>query len=221
MAKIARGKALVAKLRAQAGVRDPEALAAWLGRFKKARKRGLSVEAAKKAADGESSNGSSKSGVTNRASQGERGVARRQAFDDANKSNVLSAEQMRNMRRKHLQENDRVLLRSGQQVSYGRVTGKKGDKIRVKPEQSLNGGTAERELDPLQVVPVSRGGRPLYKTGYQAGKAGKYDDVSEAMKLSREKARDYYARGAISQDVYERYLNRLAAEDSRKRRKKR
>jgi DNA-binding transcriptional MerR regulator len=60
VAKVARGKALVAKLRAQAGVRDPEALAAWLGRFKKARKRGLSVKAAKKAADGNSKNGSSK-----------------------------------------------------------------------------------------------------------------------------------------------------------------
>lgn len=35
--KVARGKALVAKLRAQKGVRDPEALAASLGRKKKAR----------------------------------------------------------------------------------------------------------------------------------------------------------------------------------------
>lgn len=34
MAKVARGKALVAKLRAQPGVRDPEALAAELGRKK-------------------------------------------------------------------------------------------------------------------------------------------------------------------------------------------
>lgn len=43
MATIARGKALVAKLRAQPGVRDPEALAAELGRKKKLR------QAAKKA----------------------------------------------------------------------------------------------------------------------------------------------------------------------------
>jgi hypothetical protein len=67
MAKVARGKALVAKLRAQAGVRNPEALAAWLGRFKKARKRGLSPAAAAKAANGgDSKSGSSKPGITNR-----------------------------------------------------------------------------------------------------------------------------------------------------------
>lgn len=52
MAQVARGKALVAKLRAQAGVRDPEALAAYLGRFKKARKAGLSLAQAKKVAKG-------------------------------------------------------------------------------------------------------------------------------------------------------------------------
>lgn len=40
---VARGKAIVASLRAQEGVRDPEALAAWLGRKKEAR------QAAKKA----------------------------------------------------------------------------------------------------------------------------------------------------------------------------
>ena len=34
MASVARGKALVAKLRKQPGVRDPEALAAYLGRAK-------------------------------------------------------------------------------------------------------------------------------------------------------------------------------------------
>ena len=50
--KTYRGKALVAKLRKQAGVRDAEALAAWIGRFKKARKAGMSVEAAQKAARG-------------------------------------------------------------------------------------------------------------------------------------------------------------------------
>lgn len=48
----ARGKALVAKLRKQAGVRDAEALAAYLGRFKAARKAGKSVAAAKTAAKG-------------------------------------------------------------------------------------------------------------------------------------------------------------------------
>ena len=53
MAKVARGKALVAKLRAQAGVRDAEALAAYLGRFKKARKAGRSVAEAQKIARGE------------------------------------------------------------------------------------------------------------------------------------------------------------------------
>ncbi len=52
MATVARGKALVAKLRGQAGVRDPEALAAHLGRFKKARKAGASVAEAKKIAEG-------------------------------------------------------------------------------------------------------------------------------------------------------------------------
>ena len=52
MAKVARGKALVAKLRAQAGVRDPEALAAYLGRFKRARKAGRSVAEAQKVARG-------------------------------------------------------------------------------------------------------------------------------------------------------------------------
>src|SRR5215218_466277 len=53
MAKVARGKALVAKLRAQAGVRDPEALAAYLGRFKRARNAGRSVAEAQKFARGE------------------------------------------------------------------------------------------------------------------------------------------------------------------------
>jgi hypothetical protein len=52
MATVKRGKALVAQLRAQAGVRDPEALAAYLGRFKKARKAGMSVAKAKAAAKG-------------------------------------------------------------------------------------------------------------------------------------------------------------------------
>ena len=56
MATVKRGKALVASLRAQAGVRDPEALAAYLGRFKKARKAGASIAKAKAAAK---SNGSS------------------------------------------------------------------------------------------------------------------------------------------------------------------
>ena len=77
-----------------------------------------------------------KSGGGNRASQGERGEARRQAFDDANKSNVLNSEQMRNMRLKHLQEGDRVLLREGNNVTYGRVTGKTNGKIRAKPDQN-------------------------------------------------------------------------------------
>jgi hypothetical protein len=54
MATVKRGKALVAQLRAQAGVRDPEALAAWLGRYKKARKAGLKPEQAKKVAKGTS-----------------------------------------------------------------------------------------------------------------------------------------------------------------------
>ncbi len=66
----ARGKALVAKLRKQAGVRDAEALAAYLGRFKAARKAGKSVAVAKKAAKGDAkgNEGSAKksSGVTNR-----------------------------------------------------------------------------------------------------------------------------------------------------------
>jgi hypothetical protein len=52
MVAVARGKALVAKLRRQPGVRDAEALAAWLGRFKKARKAGKSVAEAKAAANG-------------------------------------------------------------------------------------------------------------------------------------------------------------------------
>lgn len=58
---MARGKALVAKLRAQPGVRDPEALAAYLGRFKKARRAGKSVAEAAKVAKGGSS-GKKKSG---------------------------------------------------------------------------------------------------------------------------------------------------------------
>lgn len=66
MVRVARGKALVAKLRAQAGVRDPEALAAYLGRFKKARKAGKSPAAAKKAADGKG--GSSSNASRNAAS---------------------------------------------------------------------------------------------------------------------------------------------------------
>lgn len=45
----------MAKLRAQAGVRDPEALAAYLGRYKKARKAGLKPGQAKKVARGKSS----------------------------------------------------------------------------------------------------------------------------------------------------------------------
>lgn len=70
MVQIARGKALVAKLRRQAGVRDPEALAAYLGRFKKARKAGKSAgEAAKVARGGGSSNGPSKSGNGNGLSE--------------------------------------------------------------------------------------------------------------------------------------------------------
>jgi hypothetical protein len=52
VAKVARGKALVAKLRAQPGVVDAEALAAYLGRFKKARKSGASVAEAQKIARG-------------------------------------------------------------------------------------------------------------------------------------------------------------------------
>lgn len=62
MASVARGKALVAKLRAQPGVRDAEALAAWIGRFKKARKAGKSVAKAKAAAGGASSSGKKSGG---------------------------------------------------------------------------------------------------------------------------------------------------------------
>lgn len=73
MAQVARGKALVAKLRAQAGVRDPEALAAYLGRFKKARKAGKSPAEAAKAARGEDSNVSKSTtdsdGISNAARQ--------------------------------------------------------------------------------------------------------------------------------------------------------
>jgi hypothetical protein len=54
--------ALVAKLKKQAGVRDPEALAAWIGRYKKARKAGMSVAKAKAAAGGGDSGGSPKTG---------------------------------------------------------------------------------------------------------------------------------------------------------------
>lgn len=46
VSKVARGKALVVKLRTQAGVRDPEALAAWAGRTKRLRKAGMSAKAA-------------------------------------------------------------------------------------------------------------------------------------------------------------------------------
>lgn len=49
---VARGKALVAQLRARADVRDADALAAYLGRFKMARKAGKSVAEATKAAKG-------------------------------------------------------------------------------------------------------------------------------------------------------------------------
>ncbi len=52
MVQVARGKALVAKLRKQAGVVDAEALAAHLGRFKKARKAGASVAEAQRVARG-------------------------------------------------------------------------------------------------------------------------------------------------------------------------
>lgn len=47
-----KGKRLVAHLRRQPGVRDAEALAAWIGRFKLARNKGLSVADAKAAAGG-------------------------------------------------------------------------------------------------------------------------------------------------------------------------
>jgi hypothetical protein len=55
MATVKRGKALVAQLRTQAGVRDPEALAAYLGRYKKARKSGLKPDRARKIAKGAAS----------------------------------------------------------------------------------------------------------------------------------------------------------------------
>ena len=48
----AKGKRLVAKLRATAGVRDAEALAAWIGRYHKLRGQGKSPKAAAKAAGG-------------------------------------------------------------------------------------------------------------------------------------------------------------------------
>ena len=60
MAKVARGKALVAKLAGQAGVRDPEALAAHLGRYRKARKSGKSVAEAQKIAKGRPSDSKTK-----------------------------------------------------------------------------------------------------------------------------------------------------------------
>lgn len=50
--KVLRGKRLVASLKRQPRVRDAEALAAWIGRFKAAKKRGLSTSAAKAAAGG-------------------------------------------------------------------------------------------------------------------------------------------------------------------------
>lgn len=49
---MARGKALVAELRANPKVRDAEALAAHLGRFRKARKAGMGVKQALKVAKG-------------------------------------------------------------------------------------------------------------------------------------------------------------------------
>lgn len=57
MTSVARGKTLVAKLRANPKVRDPEALAAWLGRVKRLKRGGLSTKAAMKAADGKDSSG--------------------------------------------------------------------------------------------------------------------------------------------------------------------
>lgn len=71
MADVARGKVLVAKLRGQAGVRDPEALAAYLGRFKKARKAGKSVAEAKKVAAGGGRGGGGKPPTQNGSSGGE------------------------------------------------------------------------------------------------------------------------------------------------------
>jgi hypothetical protein len=62
MAKVARGKALLAQLRRQAGVRDAEALAAYLGRFKKARKAGRSVAEAQMIARGTSKDRKSTNG---------------------------------------------------------------------------------------------------------------------------------------------------------------
>jgi hypothetical protein len=50
MANVARGKALVAQLRARPDVRDAEALAAWIGRVKKLKKGGMSTKAAMRAA---------------------------------------------------------------------------------------------------------------------------------------------------------------------------
>lgn len=48
----AKGKALVAKLRSDPKTRDAEALAGWIGRYKKARKAGKSVAEAKQVAKG-------------------------------------------------------------------------------------------------------------------------------------------------------------------------
>ena len=70
MASVARGKALVAELRKNPKVRDAEALAAWLGRFKKARKAGMSVPKAKAAAGGSGGKGKPKDSPISKDIQG-------------------------------------------------------------------------------------------------------------------------------------------------------
>jgi len=90
MAKVARGKALVAKLRAQAGVRDPEALAAYLGRFKQARRAGRSVAAARSAAKGGSSSGEKK-GAGALADRVRSGAGSNPAEDEARRKRLAEA----------------------------------------------------------------------------------------------------------------------------------
>ena len=79
---MARGKALVAELRKNPKVRDAEALAAHLGRFRKARKAGLGTKAALKVAKG----GGSSKGSSGSKKVGTGGLAERVRSSSAPKS---------------------------------------------------------------------------------------------------------------------------------------
>ena len=172
-----KGKALVAKLRGTPGVRNAEALAAWIGRKNKKLKGPPSLKGSKgssdkgkkiasKGSDATRPAGKSKPKTpapnTRRNTTGETSAfsGARAKSEKATKNDEIRSDRLANLKR-----GDKAIVNSDGGTERATVLGKTRDgKIKVQPERGR-----EKTVDPLDVSPETRDGKTLNPRGSLEG----------------------------------------------------